>query len=174
MHFWIAFAACALAASLAVWGHRFPAGIDLSLHAHLFTMLTNYWNPELGYRHFFSLQVLTPYLGTCLLAIPFTAAGGPVFAAKMLVWIVAMATPYALLRWLRALGGEPWWSLFGFLLAFGFGTNGDSFPSSSPARWHFCTWPRSRPTSRPRPWATAPDRPRCSRFCSTSTASCSP
>jgi hypothetical protein len=119
--FCIAFAACALAASVAVWGHRFPAGIDLAQHAHLFQMLTNYWKPDLGYRHFFSLQVLTPYLGTCLLAIPFTAAGGPVFAAKMLVWIAAMATPYALLRWLRALGGEPWWSLFGFLLAFGFG-----------------------------------------------------
>ena len=119
--FWIAFAACAVVASLAVWGHRFPAGIDLAQHAQLFQMLTNYWKPELGYRHFFSLQVLTPYLGTYLLAVPFTAVGGPVFAAKMLVWIVAMATPYALLRWLRALGGEAWWSLFGFLLAFGFG-----------------------------------------------------
>jgi hypothetical protein len=38
--FCIAFAACALAASVAVWGHRFPAGIDLAQHAQLFQMLT--------------------------------------------------------------------------------------------------------------------------------------
>jgi len=115
-----AFFVCAVFALGAVWGHGFPAGIDLPQHANLLGIWSRYHSDATDYRTFYRIQLNTPYIVSYALAYPFAKWFGPLAAVKVVLALSALATPYAMIRWLRAVGGEPLFGLFGFLLAFGF------------------------------------------------------
>lgn len=110
----------AILALAAVWFHRYPAGIDLPQHANILRTLIDYTDGRSGYRYFYSLDFFTPYALAYLVGVPFAAVVSPLFAVKVLYTIAALGTPLALMRWLRAAGGEPAVGLLGFLLAFGY------------------------------------------------------
>jgi hypothetical protein len=112
--------ACAVTALCAVWAHRYPAGIDLPQHANLLQILANYDDPRTGYRFFYRLDFFTPYALTYLLGWPLARLFGALYAVKILLSAVVLATPLALMRWLRVSGSPPALALFGFLLAFAF------------------------------------------------------
>ena len=128
--FWL----CSALGLAAVWAHRFPAGIDLPEHANLFHIWASLGDTKSGYQFFYEISWFTPYLLTYLLALPLTMIGGALFAIKVLLSGVVLATPWLMGRWLKAVGGEPWWSLWGFVLAFGFGY-----------QWGFISWVVSFP-----------------------------
>jgi hypothetical protein len=112
---------CAALALAAVWLHRYPAGIDLPQHANQFQILAHYGDPHSGYRFFYYIDFFTPYAVLYLLAWPLTKIGGALFAVKVLLSLSALATPIALERWLRSVGGEASLGILGFAVAFGFG-----------------------------------------------------
>jgi len=115
------FVACGLLALSTIWLFRYPAGIDLPQHANILRILLDYGDSRTGYAAFYQRQFLTPYFATYLVALPFAKLFGPLMAVKVVLSIAALGTPWMMIRWLRALGGEPWWGLFGFPLTFGFG-----------------------------------------------------
>src|SRR6478735_43084 len=115
-----AYAFNALLALAAIWLNRYPVGVDLPGHAQMFEMLVHYGDPRTSYRFYYYIDFFTPYALAYLVAWPLAKVGGALFAVKGLLSIVALTTPLALARWLRAVGGEVWMSLFGFVLAFGF------------------------------------------------------
>jgi hypothetical protein len=116
-----AYAVCAVLALAAVWLHRYPAGTDLPQHANLFQILANYGDPHSGYRFFYDIDFFTPYALLYLLAWPLTKIGGGLFAVKALLSLTVLATPWALEKWLRSVGGERSLGILGFVLVFGFG-----------------------------------------------------
>jgi hypothetical protein len=116
-----AFVACAVLALLTVWLFHYPAGIDLPQHANILRILMDYGDSRTGYAAFYQRQFLTPYFATYLVALPFAKLFGPLVGVKVVLSIAAIATPWTMIKWLRALRGEAWWGLFGFPLTFGFG-----------------------------------------------------
>jgi hypothetical protein len=129
-----AYASCAVVALIAVWGHRFPAGIDLPQHANLFQIWAHLGHAETGYSFYYEILPFTPYLLTYLIAWPLAVIGGGMFAAKVLLSAAVLATPWQMKRWLDRVGGEGWWSLGGFVVALGFGYH-----------WGFLSWTLSFP-----------------------------
>jgi len=115
-----AFTACAVLALATIWLFRYPAGVDLPQHGNILRILADFGDPHLGYGAFYERQVLTPYLVTYLLALPFAKLFGALAAVKIVLSIAALATPRTMIEWLRGVGGEAWWGLFGFPLTFGF------------------------------------------------------
>ncbi len=105
---------------ISIWLHRYPAGIDLPQHANVFAIWAKLLDPEEGYTFFYRLHAFTPYLLTYAFAYPFTLLFGALAATKIVLSVIALATPYLLMRWLRYVGGEVWWCFWGFLLVFGF------------------------------------------------------
>jgi hypothetical protein len=114
------YAVCALLAIVAVWGHRYPAGIDLPQHANLFRLWADLSNGPLEYRSLYRVDAFTPYLLAYAVAYPLTMAFGAVVAMKCLLTLVALGTPLMMRRWLRVVGAHEEFALFGFLLAFDF------------------------------------------------------
>jgi len=112
---------CAVLALLTIWLFHYPAGIDLPQHANILRILMDYGDSRTGYAGFYQRQFLTPYFATYMVALPFAKLFGALAGIKVVLSIAAVATPWAMIKWLRGLGGEPWWGLFGFPLAFGFG-----------------------------------------------------
>ena len=114
------FTACAVLALATIWLFRYPAGVDLPQHANILRVLADFGDPHLGYGAFYERQLLTPYLVTYLLALPFAKLFGALAAVKIVLSIAVIATPRTMIEWLRGVGGEVWWGLFGFPLTFGF------------------------------------------------------
>ena len=114
------FIACAVLTLATIWLFRYPAGVDLPQHANILRILADFGDPHLGFGAFYERQLLTPYLVTYLLALPFAKLFGALAAVKVVLSIAAIATPRTMIQWLRSVGGEAWWGLFGFPLTFGF------------------------------------------------------
>lgn len=114
--FWL----CSVVALLAIWGHRYPVGVDLPQHAHLFRLWTDLANGPLEYRRLYHVELFTPYLLPYLFAFPFAKLFGALAAVKVLYTGAALGLPLAMRRWLRVVGGDPRYGLVGFVAAFGF------------------------------------------------------
>jgi len=112
--------ACLVLSTIIVWGFRYQPGLDLPQHAHLFGLLANFHDPELGAGAFYDFQLFTPYLLTYVVGTLLALVIGAIPATKALLFLIALGTPYTLLRWLRAIGGETAFAFWGFVLAFGY------------------------------------------------------
>lgn len=142
-------AACLILSTVIVWGFKYPAGVDLPQHAHLFGVLANFHDPALGAGGFFDLQPITPYLLTYVVGALLAKLMGPLAATKSLLFAIALATPYTLWRWLRAIHGETSFAFWGFVLAFGY-----------PYVWGFTSYAAAMPVAFlcMEAWVRAPDR----------------
>jgi hypothetical protein len=114
------YAVCALIALAAIWCHRYPVGIDIAQHANLFRAWADYAIGPVEYRSLYRIDPFTPYLLTYVAAYPFALAFGAMVATKCLLSVAALSTPLMMRRWLRTVGADPRFGLFGFLLAFDF------------------------------------------------------
>lgn len=112
--------ACLVLSTVIVWGFRYQPGLDLPQHAHLFGLLANFHDPEVGAGAFYDFQLFTPYLLTYVVGTLLAMVIGAIPATKALLFLIALGTPYTLLRWLRAVGGETAFAFWGFVLAFGY------------------------------------------------------
>jgi hypothetical protein len=113
-------AACLLLSTVIVWGFRYQPGLDLPQHAHLFGLLANFHDAEVGVGAFYDFHLFTPYLLTYVVGTLLALLIGAIPATKALLFLIALTTPYTLLRWLRAIGGETAFAFWGFVLAFGY------------------------------------------------------
>jgi len=140
---------CAILSTLIVWAIPYAPGIDLPGHAHLFNLLAHYHDPVYGVSGFYDLQPFTPYLLTYVLGTAFAKVMGGTLATKCILWLIALATPFALLRWLDALGAERSFAFAGFALAFGY-----------PYLWGFISFGMSLPIAFLclEAWTRAPSR----------------
>jgi len=111
---------CALLAIVAIWGHRYPVGIDLPQHANLFRLWADLSTGPLEYRALYRIDWFTPYLLAYAVAYPLTLAFGAIAAVKCLLTLVAIGTPLMMRHWLKVVGAHQELGLFGFLLAFDF------------------------------------------------------
>lgn len=115
-----AYALCGVLSLLAIWGHAYPAGVDIPQHANLLRVGLDVVLGPPEYDVLYRVNWFTPYL------MPYGVGGalamlvGPVASTKCLLTFVALGTPWMMTRWLRTVGAAPYFGLFGFPLAFGF------------------------------------------------------
>ncbi len=112
------FLVCAAIALVTIWGHRFPAGVDIPQHTNYFRISADLTVGPEELRSLYRIDPFTPYLCAYLVAYPFALLFGAVAATKCLLTMAALGTPMAMRRWLKTVGAPPELSLLGFLLAF--------------------------------------------------------
>lgn len=113
-----AFPVCALLALTAVWWHRYPVGVDLPQHAHLFKLWWQLREGPIEYQQLYRYNLFTPYFLPFTIGVLLTKAVSALFAVKCLLSLTAIATPLTMARWLKTVGANPMFGLFGFVLAF--------------------------------------------------------
>jgi hypothetical protein len=148
-----AFPVCTLLALTAVWWHRYPAGVDLPQHAHLYKLWWQLREGPIEYQRLYRYNFFTPYLLPYALGVLLTKAVSALFAVKCILSLTAVATPLMMARWLKTIGANPMFGLFGFVLAFdltylwGFISHGFAMPLLF---WYLAVFEQQyeRPTNR--------------------------
>jgi len=109
---------CAIIALITIWGHRFPAGVDIPQHANFFRITREMTVGPVEFRGLYRIDPFTPYLLAYAIAYPFTLLFGALVAVKCLLTVAVLATPVTMRHWLRSIGARSEWGLLGFLVAF--------------------------------------------------------
>ena len=117
----LAFWVCAVLGLATIWGHRYPAGVDLPQHANLVRLWADLERGPPEYRRMYQVECFTPYFLPYAFAVPITRLFGALVAIKVLLTVEAMATPLLLARWLKTVGATPGFGLVGFVVAFDYG-----------------------------------------------------
>jgi hypothetical protein len=117
--FWAAFAACAVAALVPIWSVRYLPMADLPQHAAQISIWLNLHDPAMGFADVFEVRWFVPYLLPYLVPLAVAKWIGILPALKVLVTLAVLGLPLATLRLVLRRGGDPWWALWGFPLAFG-------------------------------------------------------
>lgn len=147
------FPVCALLALIAVWWHRYPVGVDLPQQAHLYKLWWQLREGPIEYQQLYRYNFFTPYILPFALGALLTKAVSALFAVKCILSLAAVATPLMMARWLKTIGANPMFGLFGFVLAFdltylwGFISQGFAMPLLF---WYLAVFERQyeRPTNR--------------------------
>src|SRR5262245_24163775 len=85
------FGICSVLALWAIWAHRYPAGIDLPQHAHLFRLWIDLRAGDpIEYRDLYRVELFTPYLLPYVVAYPLTKLFGALAAVKLLYTAAAI------------------------------------------------------------------------------------
>ena len=118
--FWLAFAVCAVAATipLAVTG-TLPAA-DLPEHMAQVALWKHLADPCHRFAATFELNFGTAYLLGYLVMRAFATVVTVTMAAKLTVWLSIVLLPLSMRALLRRAGADPWLSLLGFLFAYGY------------------------------------------------------
>lgn len=118
--FWPAFLLCAFLTVGLLWTVKYPPLVDLPQHAAQVKLWLLMEQGTSGYSDEYEWNSFAPYL-SCYFAGRLLSAVFPVpIAMKLFVTLAVLALPLAMLRVLRRTGGDRWWSLAGFALAFSF------------------------------------------------------
>jgi hypothetical protein len=117
--FWIAFAVCAAAALVPLWSVRYLPMADLPQHAAQVSIWLNLDDPAMGFADQFEVHLFVPYVVPYLVPLAIARWIGLLPALKVLVTLAVLGLPLATLRLVLRRGGDPWWALWGFPLAFG-------------------------------------------------------
>ncbi|HTA92690.1 MAG TPA: NPCBM/NEW2 domain-containing protein [Polyangiaceae bacterium] len=115
---WPAYAVCFVLSLVAIWVPHFPAGVDLPQHANIFRLWSDLGGDHYELRELYRTNLFTPYLVPYAVALVFTKLFGALAATKFLLTFAALATPFFLTRWLRAIGAAPAFGLLGFVASF--------------------------------------------------------
>jgi hypothetical protein len=118
--YWIAFLVCAAAATVPLLVTGTLPSADLPEHMAQVAIWKHLHDPCHRYEEIFELNPATPYLlGYVIMRVLATVMTVSV-AAKVTVWLSIVLLPLSLRALLRRGGGDPWLSLLGFLLAYGY------------------------------------------------------
>lgn len=93
--------------------------VDLPEHAAQIALLRLLGDPAFPYSGQYELNLFTPYLLAYMLAAGFALALPIGLAFKATLGAIGLLWLWALLRFLRQVGADPWWALFAFPLFFG-------------------------------------------------------
>jgi len=118
--YWLAFAACAFAATVPLLVTDLLPMADLPEHMAQIAIWKHYGEPCHRFSDMYEIRLATPYLlGSAVTAAIATATTVSV-AVKWMVWLTIVLLPLSLRALLRRGDGDPWLSLLGFPLAFGY------------------------------------------------------
>jgi hypothetical protein len=115
----MAFGLCAGAALVPLWSVKYLPMVDLPQHAALVSAWLHLGDPAYGFADQFEAHPFTPYVLTYLAAMGLAKGVGILCALKLLVTLGVLGLPLATLRMTLRRGGDPWWALWAFPLAFG-------------------------------------------------------
>jgi hypothetical protein len=116
----IVFVLCACASLALIWLPTYLPMTDLPQHAAQIAVWRDYADPRFGYGEIFEKQYFTPYLLGYSIARVVAAFASTLVAVKVTITLATLGLPLSLVRLNRALGLDPWWSLVGFAMAFGY------------------------------------------------------
>lgn len=120
MKYWIAFAACAIAATLPLAVTEVLPMSDLPEHMAQVALWKHLGDACHGYGEIFQLNFATPYLLGYALMRLFASVMTVHLATKLTVWLSIILMPLSMRALLRRTGADEWLSLLGFLLAYGY------------------------------------------------------
>jgi hypothetical protein len=118
--YWIAFALCAAAATLPLLVTGILPAADLPEHMAQVALWKHLGDPCQRLSESFALNLATPYLLGYFLMRAFALVTTVSIAAKLAVWLSIVLMPLSIRELLRRTAAEPWLSLAGFLLAYGY------------------------------------------------------
>jgi hypothetical protein len=119
MRYWIAFAVCAIAATVPLLVTPTLPMADLAEHMAQVAIWKHLDDPCHGYAEIYELNFATAYLLGYLVMRAFAVVVTVSTAAKLTVWLSVVLLPLSMRALLRRTGGDVWLSLLGFLLAYG-------------------------------------------------------
>jgi hypothetical protein len=117
--FRIAFVACSAAALVPIWSVKYLPMVDLPQHAAQVAAWLHLGDPATSFGDVYELHLFVPYLLPYLLGVAVAKVAGVLPALKVLVSIAVLGLPLATTRLVLRRGGDPWWTLWCFPLAFG-------------------------------------------------------
>ncbi|HYC90135.1 MAG TPA: hypothetical protein VEO54_13050 [Thermoanaerobaculia bacterium] len=120
MRYWIAFAVCAIAATVPLLVTPTLPMVDLPEHMAQVAIWKHLHDACHGYAEIYELNFATAYLLGYLVMRAFAAFVTVSTAAKLTVWLSVILLPLSMRALLRRTGGDVWLSLLGFLLAYGY------------------------------------------------------
>jgi len=115
-----AFALCSVVALCVLWVPKYLPLADLPQHAAQISIWKHFDDPAFGFREVFELKYFTPYLLGYGLARVFAEFFSVLVAMKLVLTLTVLGLPLSLWRLLEVAGGDRWWALAGFPLAFGY------------------------------------------------------
>jgi len=115
-----AFIVCSALALVPLWIGRYLPMVDMPQHAAQVAIWRDWNQTALGYSTAYWADWFTPYLLAYGLAWLFSWFVGALVGVKLVVTLAILALPRMVLRLLRHFGGDPWWSLLAFPVAFGY------------------------------------------------------
>jgi hypothetical protein len=118
--FWIAFALCAAAATIPLLVTRILPMADLPEHMAQVAIWKHFDDPCHGFAQSYRLNWATPYLLGYLLTRLFAVFATVTIAIKVTVWLSIVLLPLSVRALLVRGGGDEWWSLLAFPLAYGY------------------------------------------------------
>ena len=118
--YWIAFAVCAAAATLPLLVTGILPAADLPEHMAQIALWKHLDDSCQPIAATFELNLATPYLLGYMLMRALAAVMTVSAAAKLTVWLTIVLLPLALRELLKRTSADPWLSLIGFLLAYGY------------------------------------------------------
>ncbi|HVE71248.1 MAG TPA: hypothetical protein VNI54_07765 [Thermoanaerobaculia bacterium] len=118
--YWIAFAVCAVAATLPLLVTGILPAADLPEHMAQIALWKHLDHPCQPLGESFELQLATPYLLAYALMRALALVMTVSVTAKLTVWLTIVLLPLALRELLKRTSADPWLSLIGFLLAYGY------------------------------------------------------
>ncbi len=119
-YFLRAFALCAALSFLPLWVGPYLPMVDLPQHAAQISIINNLHSPAYGFSHQLQLDWFVPYAFEYFLAAQLAKIVGIFMSLQMAVSLAVLALPCAIYFLLKQTGGDPWWSLVGFPLSYGF------------------------------------------------------
>lgn len=102
-----------------LWGFDPLPVVDLPEHAAQIALLRLLDDPAFPYADQYELHLFTPYLLAYMIAAGFALVMPIGLALKATLGTISLFWPWALLRFLRKVGADPWWSVIAFPLFFG-------------------------------------------------------
>jgi hypothetical protein len=103
-----------------LFGFRYPPSVDFPQHVAQLSAWVHLSDPSYGFAQQFEVNRTTPYLLSYILARPFVSWLGALGALKLVVLFATLANVGAFAFLLLTVEQDPWVSLLGFPLTFGF------------------------------------------------------
>ncbi len=118
--YWIAFAVCAIAATVPLLMTGMLPMADLPEHMAQIAIWKHFGDDCHRFPEIFRISLATPYLLGSAVTAALAAVMSVSSAVKLTVWLSIMLLPLSMRTLLRAGTGDPWLSLLGFPLAYGY------------------------------------------------------
>ena len=114
-----AFVLCALATLAPLWIGKYLPMVDLPQHAAQVFIWQHFDDPRFKFHQHFEIAPLTPYVLGYAIARLFAMFLPAVLAMKATVTLATLALPMSVHFMIARTGGDRFWTLLGFPLAFG-------------------------------------------------------